>query len=173
MTVYGSWKFFSTLTIPLCVKLTSLLTDEEREGSPPIPTSPALSSPPPSSLPSPHSFTSLPCRPVPRAGLGIEKTLTVQPKGSSPSILGPKRELGGVVLRTVGAGLGTEWSNIYPLPCEEGWTNPHLLVEVLNIGRSVTNLTCSCTPAAWRIERGDSFLVQCPGYGQDQQALGS
>lgn len=128
VTIYGSWKFFSTLPVPLCMKLTSLLTEEDREGS----ASPLIPSPslPSTSLPSPPSFSSLPSQPFPHSGLRIEKTLVVQPKGCSPSILGPRRELGGMVLRTEGEGPVTEWSSVFPLPCEEGWSKPHLLVEV-------------------------------------------
>lgn len=155
VTVYGSWKFISVLTIPLCVKLTSLLANEDRESSPPLPTSPALPSSPPSSLPSPSSI-SLPCRPFPHADLGIEKTLTVHPGKSSPSILGPKRELGGVVLRTLETGSGTEWSSIYPLPCEEGWTKPHLLVEVCQGGK------------VKKCSQGDVFIYQLPGGSETQ-----
>ena len=112
------------------MKLTSLLTDEDREGSisPLTPSTLSLPSPPPpppaSSSPSP--LVSLPFQPVP----AIEKALVCQPEGNSPSILGPRKELGGVVLRPEGEGPGMEWSNIYPLPCEEGWNKPHLLVEV-------------------------------------------
>lgn len=112
VTVYGSWKFFSTLSVPLCVKL----TDGDREGSL-SPLTPSISSPCPVS-------PSLP------TGSGIEKTLVCQPGGNSPSILSPHREIGGTVLKLEGERPDMEWSNVYPLPCEEGWNKPHLLVEV-------------------------------------------
>jgi hypothetical protein len=64
--------------------------------------------------------------------------------GSTPSVLGPRRELGGVVIKKEGEGPGVGWSSVFPLPCEEGWSKPHLLVEVCvrgwggKIGRTIT-----------------------------------
>ena len=127
--MHGSWRFCSTLPFPLHLKLTSLCDDKTSTSAARSSVSCPSSSPPPSTYPSsPSSCCSLPAPPFLPTRHRIEKMLTVHPKQRSLSILGPRRELGGMILRRVGP--SAKWSKTYPLPCEEGWTKPQLLVEV-------------------------------------------
>ncbi len=100
MTVCGSLKLCSTLTVPLDVMLTTVSSDDGEDAM--------VSSSSPSS--------------------GVRGIMSLPPNGDLPSLLISKSGLGGVVFRAVS--LSSRWSKVYPLPDGDGWNKPPLLVEV-------------------------------------------